>query len=267
MFSKCNSPFLVIVFLVCFSAVLSGCQATQNSHSHHDQVKPEYVFTPTQNLQEQIEETLSHAKLHKKLGLIVLGAQWCHDSRGLAANFSKPEMQKILEQRFVTLFIDVGYLQDRREITRQFGYPAYFATPTVLIVDPESNQLINQSTLNIWQAADSVPFDTYLEHFSSIAAADNTPLNQQHPARAEIEHFTQRQVERLHRGYAVLGPMLKADVEGRASDRDELNRLWKEVREFRITLQKDIHQLRESMTHISDHPVSLPEYPTKSWEQ
>ena len=119
--------------------------------------------------------------------MFVLGAQWCHDSRGLAANFSKPAMQEILQQKYETLFIDVGFLKDRRNVTERFDYPAYFATPTVLIIAPDTKQLLNQSSLQIWQAADSVDFDTYLNQFSDIASLKPTRLNKQHPSYSDVD--------------------------------------------------------------------------------
>ena len=258
------SAFLLFTMTM---ALLSGCSATQeHGHEAHDNVLPQYVFAPVNDIDQQIDDTLSKASEQNKLAMIVLGAQWCHDSRGLAANFSKPAMQKILQEKYVTLFVDVGFLKDRRNITERFGYPAYFATPTVLIVNPQSKELLNQSSMEIWQAADSVELTDYQKHFSDLSSFKPTKINKQHPSFTMLNQFTKFQVERLHKGYAVLGPMLQADVEGKTTDKSALRQLWADVRNFRMTLQRDIHALQAQLASSPNASVELPTYPKQSWE-
>jgi hypothetical protein len=154
--AKSTSLFLCFIFAT--SSFAAAGEETK--------VLESYVFTPTGNPILQAETALSKALAENKYALIVLGAQWCHDSVGLAENFSTDEMQTVLTARYVTQFIDVAYLEDRRDITNLVGYPNYFATPTVLIVDPVSNTIVNMDSLKEWQSADSVDLEIYIEQFS-----------------------------------------------------------------------------------------------------
>lgn len=247
--------------------LLNACASTEDAQHASGEVLPEYVFSPSDNPVNEVEQLVSKAKQSNKLALVVLGAQWCHDSRGLAENFSKPEMQSILNKRFETLFVDVGFLNDRRDVTSMFDYPAYFATPTVLIIDPASGKLINQSSLTTWQSAYSVPFEDYMQHFSSISSDGQGYKKATGPQADLLDNFTRTQVDRLYNGYQVLGPLLESDVTGKLDNTDELNRLWFEVREFRMTLQKDIHALREQLAENPEKALVIPSYPQQSWEK
>ncbi len=243
-------------------------------------VLPEYVYTAHDNPLQQAKDTLQKAKTNNKLALIVLGAEWCHDSVGLASTFSMPEMQAILSAQFETQFIDVGYLEDRREVTNLVGYPNYFATPTVLIVNPDTNQVMNVQSLRTWQSAYSVDFQEYISHFSSwkkeeVATAIE-PKNTNAVNRL-LAKFEEQQSTRLQNAYAVLGPMLEASNDVRANkqtelaslyDKDAFYALWDEVKSFRTSVQLSIHQMREqSNDDANTAQLLLSKTPKKqSWE-
>jgi len=97
-------------------------------------------------------------------------------------------MQTVLSRRYVTQFIDVGYLEDRRDITNLVGYPNYFATPTVLIVDPISNTLVNMNSLKKWQSADSVELPIYIEQFSRFNKEEAPLIITQSNDNAALKH-------------------------------------------------------------------------------
>jgi hypothetical protein len=173
-------------------------------------VLPQYVYSPSENPLLQAKTVLAKAQENSKYALIVLGAQWCHDSVGLAQRFSTDEMHTLLSERFETQFIDVGYLEDRRDITNLVGYPTYFATPTVLIVDPELNTVMNMDSLKIWQSADSVELSVYIESFSAWNKNDNESKASKKSSSEVLAKFEQEQSERLQQAYKVLSPLLAA---------------------------------------------------------
>ncbi|MEC8419069.1 MAG: thioredoxin family protein, partial [Pseudomonadota bacterium] len=113
----------LLIFIVTL-LLLSGCGATQSGI--------DYKYSPTANPLNKVVHAQSEAFKQNKLLLVVLGAQWCHDSTGLAKRFSSNEMQRILTPHYETVFVDVGMLEDRRNITERFNYPIYYATPTVM---------------------------------------------------------------------------------------------------------------------------------------
>jgi hypothetical protein len=261
---KLTSVCLCVIFASAFMAAADG----------EKNVLSNYVFTPTKNPSLQAETALSKALAENKYALIVLGAKWCHDSVGLAENFSTDEMQTVLAERYVTQFIDVGYLEDRRDITTLVGYPNYFATPTVLIVDPVSNTIINIDSLKKWQSADSVDLQVYIEQFSRFNQ-EETPTK---PALSNnmppLDAFEAQQSERLQQGYRVLGPLLAiSDVEDGSNmtgqEREQFVKLWREVKKFRTNLQANIHELRRTEMDDDELPQKLIEATLKlqSWEQ
>lgn len=208
-----------------------------------------YKFKPLSNPLQVALNAVETAQQNHKLAMVVLGAQWCHDSRAVAAQFSKPEMQEILNREYELAFIDVGYLEDRREITEYFGYPTYFATPTVMIIEPISGQIVNLDSLPKWSSGASVPYEEYLKDFANpTSLLGSTGVQALTP---ELKAFEQSQAERLALAYKKMGPDLFKDVNKTLEDSKDFYALWDEARQFRGQLQKSIHMLRKT------HPSAL----------
>ena len=245
-------PKKMIILVKAFSLFHCFIFAAASMAAGEDtKILPNYVFIPTERPILQAETALSKALAENKYALIVLGAQWCHDSVGLAENFSTDEMQSVLTARYITQFIDVAYLEDRRDITNLVGYPNYFATPTVLIVDPASNTVINMDSLKEWQSADSVDKQTYIEQFSRFNQGDAQSKPTLGNNMSSLAAFEAEQSERLQQGYKVLGPLLAAsDIEESSNmtgkEREQLLKLWRKVKKFRINVQAHIHELRST---------------------
>lgn len=231
-------------------------KAATESEKHSEAVKPEYVFKPADNPSAEVNNALLKAKAENKFALIVLGAQWCHDSVGLAENFSTEQMHTILSDRFITQFVDVAYLEDRRNITNLLAYPNYFATPTVLIVDPTNNTIMNIDSITTWQSAASVDAAEYLEHFSRWNKQEANTLVTVSKKHSALSAFETEQSARLQNGYNKLGPLLEASEKARShtntgdqeteEESQLLNTLWREVKIFRTQVQADIHEFRTS---------------------
>lgn len=239
---------------------LCGCTSTWASKT----VQPSGPFQPSSTVSQDIDALLVSAKEHNRKAMIVLGANWCHDSVGLADKFDTPAMTAILDSHYETLFVDVGYLEDFRDITTRFNYPVYFATPTVLIVDPESGQLINRDSIAMWGSAASVPLADYTHYFTEQSTAEpETISDEQKKKLVPLEAFAKSQAARLQAAYAILGPMLKAYKDGREAPAFEST--WQEVKGFRTQLQDDITKLRAQLLS-SDASPTWPEYGPYSWE-
>lgn len=223
------------------------------------------VYIAHENPMQQVEDVLAKARKTNKLALLVLGAQWCHDSRGFAQKFHDIELQDTMNSRFETVFIDVGYYKDLREVTQRFGQAHYYATPTVLVVDPVTELLINGDTLQIWGMADSVSMGKYKSYFSSFDPNNfETPIPIGAAYKAQISMFEQLQAQRLMDAYKQLVPgMLAEDEKGKATDKF-INQ-WQEVRGFRSQLQKDIQSLYKQARENAPLPLELPNYDAFSW--
>ena len=257
--------------------ITSSCaQTTENEQNKSAKITvlPEYIFSASTEVSSQVKETLITAKNHNKKALFVLGAQWCHDSKGLANKFSTPQMQKILSDNYQVLFIDVGYLEKGFDVVKQFDLPVYYGTPTVMVVNPNSGKIVNRATMQKWLNADKVPLNEYIEYFNGFASS-NSDAAVVNPTMEvyldEIKKFEQQQAVRLKEAYAVVGPLLQQYMESdNKKAPEEFSNKWQQVHDLRYRIQDDIQvlltQARANVKAESTAPLTLPVYPAFTWE-
>ncbi len=148
---------LPILFLASFGlAFLTGCetlsQVTAHNVSTHDEPRP---YDPEADAAQDVSDVLAAARAEDKLALIVMGANWCHDSRGLAARFEKERFKSgILKDYYKLLYVDVGKKDKNIEIANRFGLETIEGTPTVFIVDKDG-KVLNLDTAPTWRDAAS----------------------------------------------------------------------------------------------------------------
>jgi len=221
-----------------------------------------------------VQQALVRADEDDRLALVVLGANWCHDSRALAARLHQPPLADVIQENYELVFVDVGFYELGSEVVQQFGVANYYATPTVLIIDPASGALINDEDRHIWTNAYSVDMGSSVEYFEKWATSDPAadPVEDSSQFRqlyAEIDEFEQRQAERVSAGYAVVGPMLEATVGGNRPE--EFDTSWDELAAFRTSIPVTVGELRdEAQRRVAageeDIQLVFPEYPLSSWE-
>lgn len=226
---------------------------------------------PVADLAAKLE---SARQSHKRL-LVVMGGNWCHDSRALASRLFSEPLSATINQHYEILFVDVGYLEKGRDVITSLGIPVFYATPTLLIVDPVSGLVVNAQDRHQWAEAASISMEDSLAYFRQYQDAGQTAIEDNSDAQlqellAEIDAFEAAQAERLYQAYAVLGPMLKAYKEG---DKEAFSEdLWDEVREYRYKVPGDLGVLRaEARERVAagDTGIRLdyPVYPAFSWEK
>lgn len=217
------------------------------------------------------------AKDSKRLLLVVMGANWCHDSRALASRLYKEPLSTTVNENYETLFVDVGYLEKGREVITSLGTPVYYATPTVLIVDPDTGLVVNDKNRHQWANAANISMEESLEYFQLFAGYEANTLQNEaetdanlNVLLAQIEAFEQIQADRLYQAYAVLAPMLHAYKKG---DKDAFSQAtWDEVRDYRYQVPVDVDALQvEARERVAagetDIQLNYPVYPAFSWDQ
>jgi len=232
------------------------------------------LFQPSVDPLADVQQALGRADDGDRLALVVLGANWCHDSRALASRLHRPPLAELIQQHYELVFVDVGFYEKGRAVVQQFGVAHYYATPTVLIIDPSNRALVNDEDRHIWGNAASIDMSSSFQYFERWATddsvadsvVDSTQLQQLY---AEIDQFEQQLAERVAAGYAVVGPMLEAYEAGDAPE--EFDARWDELRDFRMAIPADIRELRdEAERRVSegeeDIQLVFPEYPLLSWE-
>jgi len=262
------SRLLHIVALVIFSGLVVGCAGAAETDPDGK------LFQPSADPVADVQQALGRADDGDRLALVVLGANWCHDSRALASRLHSPPLAELIQQEYELVFVDVGYLDKGRDVLRQFGVPQFYATPTVLIVDPSSGALINDEDRHMWANAYSIDMPSSVQYFEKWATtasvtdptADSPQLRKLY---AEIDQFEQQLAERVAAGYAVVGPLLEAYKGDEAPEGFDAS--WNELRDFRMAIPDDIHALRdEARRRVSagetDIQLRFPDYPLLSWE-
>lgn len=83
-----------------------------------------------------IDAALAQARDEDKPALIVFGADWCHDSRGLAAKLDEDaQLSSLIADQYVLVRVDVGQRHRNQDQLARFGVIESFGTPTLVISD------------------------------------------------------------------------------------------------------------------------------------
>lgn len=149
-----------------------GAMTPDGDDGHHDEHHGDNdprPFDETRNAQADVNMALDRAQASAKNVLLVLGGNWCHDSRGLAGKFEKRELARVIENGYELVWVDVGYRDRNLDVPARFGVPEIFGTPTVLILSPDG-ELLNRDSVHDWRTADSKPYDDTLAYFRKFAA-------------------------------------------------------------------------------------------------
>ena len=257
----------IVTLAVCFGLVVGNARAADTDPDGQ-------LFQPSVDPLSDVQQALSRADNGDRLALVVLGANWCHDSRALASRLHRAPLAELIQQHYELVFVDVGFLDKGRAVLQQFGVAHFYATPTVLIIDPSNSQLVNDEDRHIWRDAYNIDMSSSVRYFEKWAMNDSVadPVMESAQLRqlyAEIDQFEQQLAERVAAGYAVVGPMLEAYKAG--NEPELFDASWNELRDFRVAIPDDILELRdEARRRVSggDEDVQLlfPEYPKLSWE-
>ncbi|WP_114521558.1 thioredoxin family protein [Altererythrobacter sp. ZODW24] len=136
--------------LLLAALALSGC-ATSSAQSAHPEVR---AYSAESDASAEVDAALERANAKGRNVLVVLGANWCHDSRAFAGWMETPRFQAMLAERFETAYVDVGYPQGDKgrniDIAQRFGVEEVVGTPTVLILSPDGT-LLNADTAGTWR--------------------------------------------------------------------------------------------------------------------
>lgn len=119
--------------------------------------------------QDDVEQAQAYAAENGLKTIIVMGANWCHDSRALAGHFQTPKFQTLFKDHYSVVYVDVGQKNRNLDIARSFGLDGIVGTPTIIVTDTEG-KVLNLDTAPTWRNAASRSEDdiyTYFEGFST----------------------------------------------------------------------------------------------------
>lgn len=201
-----------------------------------------------------VDEALEQARTENKRLLLVLGGNWCHDSRGLAHHFEDDTVAATLAEHYVLRHIDVGWRDQNHAVMRRFNVPAVYGTPTVFIIDAASEELLNRETRSDWTSAASRPVEEVRAYFADWARNTSPALSVAQSSLVyqsmliEIDLFEEEEADRLARAYIEIGGWRDGPAEERP---ENFRALAREVDLWRLRLPGQVRDLRaEALTQV-----------------
>ncbi len=159
---------LILTVVLAIAAPSVATAATPSTISAHPQAK---LYDATRDARADVSAALARAKAANKRVILVMGANWCHDSKALAGWFESARFKAMLTPLYEIAYIDVGKPQRREgrniEIAREFGIKKIKGTPTVLILSPEG-LLLNKNDAPTWRNAASRSEDDIFRSFAEF---------------------------------------------------------------------------------------------------
>ena len=141
---------LAAAALLCIS-LTHPAQAAKEVENGQPEARP---FDAKADAKSSVDAALARAKSGNRMVMIVMGANWCHDSRALAGWLAQPHFAAMVVSRYELVFVDVGMRDRNVDIARRFGIKSIKGTPTVLIVDGDG-RLLNKKDAPKWRNASS----------------------------------------------------------------------------------------------------------------
>jgi hypothetical protein len=120
----------------------------------------------------QLSGAIARATIGNKRVVIVMGANWCHDSRDLAKWMHSSRFRDMLTPQYEVVFIDVGIPQTGKgrnlQIAKRYGIKKMKKTPLVLVVTPAGKRLNSKKDAIGWNNASSRNEDDVFGYFAQF---------------------------------------------------------------------------------------------------
>jgi len=263
----------LFVILMIFAVIVpEAVHSSKVAAFSRDETKP---FHASENVNADLDAVLARARAHGKLALILMGGNWCPDSLGLLAHFKDPKVAAVLDKHYEKLLVDVGAFDRGAEANLRFGMPVIYGTPTVLIVDPVNEKLLNQDDLQQFFTAAAMNADDVAAYFITkadpavrYAKAEVVNSGLLEKLYVDIAAFEEIQAKRIRKGFSIVGPMVVMEKEDRP---DNFYALWGQLRSLRYQVPNDLMTLRATARRRvalgeTDITLDFPAYPPLSWE-
>lgn len=132
---------------------LAGCVTTPSAPE-----PPEArAYAVTADPMGEVDAALARAAASDKRVLLVMGANWCHDSRALAGWLQSPRFAPLVARRFEVVYVDIGIPQTGKarnlEIAQRFGLAEFRGTPALLVLTAEGRAVNLDTATRLRDAA------------------------------------------------------------------------------------------------------------------
>lgn len=129
-------------------------------------------FLVTDDAMADVDAALERAAATGRRVLLVMGANWCHDSRALAGQLEHGRIADLVEAEYELVYVNVGMPQQgdghNLRVARRFGLEELPGTPNLLVLTPEG-ELVNAGTATTWRNAASRSEAAIHDELASLA--------------------------------------------------------------------------------------------------
>ncbi|WP_296720814.1 thioredoxin family protein [Erythrobacter sp.] len=153
---------------------LGACATTPNASPAapaHPEAKS-YAVTP--DAMGDVDAALARAAGNGKRVLLVMGGNWCHDSRALAGWLEAPRLSALVAERYELVFVNVGLPQTgdghNLAVPQRFGLAELPGTPALLVLTA-AGQPVNLDTAASWRNAATRSEDAIVAELEALAEA------------------------------------------------------------------------------------------------
>ncbi len=158
-------PALALVLALPVSPV----HAADTASADHPEARP---FAEDADTQQALAGALQAAAVDGRNLIVIMGANWCHDSRALAGWFTTPHFAQMLARQYHVVYIDVGNPQMGKgrnlEIAKRFGIKKVKGTPLVMLVSPDGMLLNSKKDAASWRNSASRSENDIFRYFSEF---------------------------------------------------------------------------------------------------
>lgn len=160
-----------ILWALAASFSLAGCAGgPAPTAAYHPEAKS---YDASRDASADVDAALQRAAANGKHVMLVLGANWCHDSRALAGWLETPRFRELVENGYELVFVNVGMPQTgdghNLDIARRFGIEKLPGTPNLLVLTP-TGSLVNAETATSWRNAASRSEDEIYDELARLAS-------------------------------------------------------------------------------------------------
>lgn len=160
---------ILAAFLVIGGAMLNNAMAHGDAGHDYPEARS---YTVSANATADVDAAFDRASQNDKRVLLVMGANWCHDSRALAGWLATERFEALVEAKYELVFVNVGMPQTgdghNLEIAQRFGVEELPGTPNLLVLTAEGD-LVNADTATTWRNSASRDEDAIYDELATLA--------------------------------------------------------------------------------------------------
>jgi thiol-disulfide isomerase/thioredoxin len=131
------------------------------------------AFDVSEDAMGDVDAALARATASGRRVLLVMGANWCHDSRALAGWLKSARIAALVEREYELVFVNIGMPQTgdghNLGIARRFGLDDLPGTPNLLALTA-GETLVNPDTATAGRDASSRSEETIFAELERLAA-------------------------------------------------------------------------------------------------